>query len=130
MIGKRLVVRLGVVSVTAVLAAGALGGVASANSNPSTPWVGPGQTNTYDGVWCVQRLLNDIGDPGWHHLDEDGSFGPDTAGAIRAYQQAVKDYGAVPSMQVDGIVGPQTGNLLVGATYGASGTNCANILPT
>jgi peptidoglycan hydrolase-like protein with peptidoglycan-binding domain len=126
-ISKRLAARIGVVTATVALAAAGVS--SSASANPYARWIGPGQANTYNGVWCVQHLLNVLRDPNWHHIDEDGIFGPDTEGAIQGYQDAQNGPG-LPYLQPDGIVGPQTGTDLLISTYGGAGTDCETYVPT
>ncbi|MEV8589697.1 peptidoglycan-binding domain-containing protein [Streptomyces sp. NPDC051180] len=112
--------RLGFVAASTALAAGAW--IAPAQANPSAPWIGPGQANTYNGVRCFQELFNDLQNSiGYHPIAEDGAFGPDTAGAIRAFQ-------SWDGLRPDGIVGPQTGGDLLIATYGGGG--CATHIPS
>ena len=53
-------------------------------------------------MYSLQLLLRQHG----HAVDVDGDFGPQTEGAVRAYQQR---HGLV----VDGIVGPQTWQALL-----------------
>jgi peptidoglycan hydrolase-like protein with peptidoglycan-binding domain len=66
-----------------------------------------------DAVRGVQeefRFRNLSGDPD-RGLQVDGDFGPRTDAAVRAFQTAV--HADVPSMAVDGIVGPMTWQALV-----------------
>ncbi|MFI6849499.1 peptidoglycan-binding protein [Kitasatospora sp. NPDC050467] len=58
---------------------------------------------------------------GYHEVAVDGSFGSDTYGAIVAIQRWA-------SLQQDGIVGPQTGDVMVEATKDYFG--CYPYLPT
>ena len=64
------------------------------------------------GTQCVQQALN---------ITEDGLFGPQTYGAIKAFQEA-------HGLSVDGIVGPQTGDQLLGLTRDPY--FCAKWVPT
>ncbi|WP_367826586.1 peptidoglycan-binding domain-containing protein [Streptomyces sp. LMG1-1-1.1] len=119
---KTPMVRLGFVAASTALAVAAW--AAPAQANPSAPWIGYGQTNTYNGVRCVQHLINSLYmQTNYHQVAEDGIFGPDTAGAIKAYQQS-------EHLDVDGIVGPTTGTALIIATYGGNGTGCDYYVPT
>ncbi len=73
--------------------------------------VRPGSTG--DAVRGVQeefQFRNLSGDPS-KGLAIDGDFGPKTEAAVRGFQQAV--HADVPSMAVDGIVGPMTWQTLV-----------------
>ncbi|GAA3950463.1 peptidoglycan-binding domain-containing protein [Actinoplanes auranticolor] len=66
-----------------------------------------------DAVRGVQeefQFRNLSGDPN-RGLQVDGDFGPKTDAAVRAFQTAV--HADVPSMAVDGIVGPMTWQALV-----------------
>jgi peptidoglycan hydrolase-like protein with peptidoglycan-binding domain len=56
------------------------------------------------------QFRNLSGDPS-KGLRVDGIFGPRTEAAVRAFQQAIAQ--DVPSMAVDGIVGPMTWQALV-----------------
>ena len=55
------------------------------------------------------QFRNLSGDPS-KELQVDGIFGPKTDAAVRGFQQALQD---VPSVTVDGIVGPVTWQALV-----------------
>lgn len=57
------------------------------------------QGSTGDAVRAVQSQIHGRGDGG--HIAIDGSFGPDTNDAVRAFQSLL-------GLSVDGIVGPQT----------------------
>lgn len=94
----------------------------TAQARAGADWVGPGYPNHYWAVWCVQHISNLTPD-GYHYVQEDGQFGPDTEGAIEAFQS----WDGLPA---DGIVGPQTGTELLSATNGMPGTDCQYWLPT
>jgi peptidoglycan hydrolase-like protein with peptidoglycan-binding domain len=69
--------------------------------------------DTGDAVRGVQeefQFRNLSGDPN-QGLRIDGIFGPKTEAAVRGFQQAIR--ADVPSMAVDGIVGPMTWQALV-----------------
>jgi peptidoglycan hydrolase-like protein with peptidoglycan-binding domain len=71
------------------------------------------QGSTGDAVRGVQeefQFRNQSGDPS-KSLQVDGIFGPQTDGAVRGFQQALSL--DVPSVAVDGIVGPITWRALV-----------------
>jgi len=73
--------------------------------------------STGDAVRGVQEELqfrNLSGDPS-QGLQVDGIFGPETEAAVRAFQQALHQ--DVPSVTVDGIVGPVTWQGLVSGMY-------------
>lgn len=87
----------------------------SAQAAPGVSYIGYGQGNTYNGVLCVQKLTNDLtAQIGYHRIAEDGSFGPDTNGAIKAFQRW-------EHLPVDGIVGPATGDALLSQAYNVKG---------
>ncbi|MFD7626576.1 peptidoglycan-binding protein [Streptomyces sp. NPDC059851] len=97
---------------------------APANAVPGAPWIGYGKTNTYNGVKCFQVLANSLHwQTGYHTVDEDGLFGPDTYGAIRAFQ----DWAGLPQ---DGVVGPDTGSAILSATQDGDGNGCYSYLPS
>jgi peptidoglycan hydrolase-like protein with peptidoglycan-binding domain len=68
------------------------------------------QGDAVRGVQDEFQFRNLSGDPS-KGLQVDGIFGPKTDAAVRAFQQAIA--ADVPSMTVDGIVGPMTWQALV-----------------
>ena len=58
-------------------------------------------------VKTIQHLLRARG----HGFAVDGTFGPKTDAAVRGFQQALRQ--DIPSVPVDGIVGPVTWRALV-----------------
>jgi peptidoglycan hydrolase-like protein with peptidoglycan-binding domain len=62
------------------------------------------QGDNGDAVRAVQSQIHGRGDGG--HIAVDGSFGPETNDAVRAFQ-------ALLGLSVDGVIGPQTWNHLV-----------------
>jgi peptidoglycan hydrolase-like protein with peptidoglycan-binding domain len=68
------------------------------------------QGDAVRGVQDEFQFRNLSGDPS-KGLQVDGIFGPKTDAAVRAFQQAIA--ADVPSMAVDGIVGPMTWQALV-----------------
>lgn len=73
--------------------------------------------STGDAVRGVQeefQFRNLSGDPS-QGLQVDGIFGPETEAAVRAFQQALRQ--DVPSVTVDGIVGPVTWQGLISGMY-------------
>jgi peptidoglycan hydrolase-like protein with peptidoglycan-binding domain len=68
------------------------------------------QGDAVRGVQEEFQFRNLSGDPG-KGLQIDGVFGPKTDAAVRGFQQAIAQ--DVPSMAVDGIVGPMTWQALV-----------------
>ncbi|MEX0172462.1 peptidoglycan-binding domain-containing protein [Streptomyces sp. LMG1-1-1.1] len=100
--------RLGFVAASAALALGAW--AAPAQAHPWAAWIGYGQPNDRIGVACFQDIFNDVWwQTNYHPIAEDGVFGPDTDGAIRAFQKW-------KHLPVDGIVGPNTGDALLSIT--------------
>lgn len=107
---------------TAALAAVGAMGTAQAVPNSGSLWVGYGKANAYHSVLCVQEISNSLHyQTGYHVVDEDGSFGPDTNGAIHALQHWA-------GLQEDGVVGPKTGGTLLEATKDLDG--CYAYLPS
>ncbi|APE23108.1 MULTISPECIES: peptidoglycan-binding domain-containing protein [Streptomyces] len=100
--------RLGFVTASVTLAVTAW--AAPAQAHPWASWIGYGQPNDSHGVVCFQDLFNDLWwKTGYHPIAEDRIFGPDTDGAIRAFQQW-------KGLRPDGIVGPATGTALLDET--------------
>ncbi|MEU7022238.1 peptidoglycan-binding protein [Streptomyces sp. NPDC046203] len=105
--------------VAAVSAAAALSVLAfsgTAQARVGAPYIGYGQTNNPNGVWCVQHQLNFLFANNWNwrpgvtphrQISEDSKFGPETDEAIRFFQKAYFPW------QVDGIVGPESGYALL-----------------
>ncbi|MET9613887.1 peptidoglycan-binding domain-containing protein [Kitasatospora indigofera] len=110
------------VAAVALAGVGALGG--SAQAEPGQSYIGPGKPNEYEGVMCTQILANMLHwQTGYHVVAEDGHFGPDTYGAIKAVQKWA-------SLPQDGIVGPQTGTVLLESTKDGDGIGCYWHLPS
>ncbi|MEU1422005.1 peptidoglycan-binding domain-containing protein [Kitasatospora sp. NPDC005751] len=106
----------------ALLTVGVMGGSAHAVPNSGSLWVGYGKSNTYASVKCVQQTSNSLQyQTGYHEIAVDGSFGPDTYGAIVAIQRWA-------SLDQDGVVGPRTGDVMVSATKDMF--HCYASLPT
>ena len=94
----RLAIAAGAAGLIAIATAGA------AQANVGVPNMGLGfKNNNVHGVWCVQDILNQTDHAG---LVEDGDFGYVTQGAVEGFQ----DEHQLPP---DGIVGPQTGRMLL-----------------
>jgi hypothetical protein len=124
---------------TATAVAGAslftLAGPASAS--PSAPSLGDGYDNNTHAVWCVQHNMNaylkvstDAGHPA--PVGEDGIWGPQTKAAVQWFQaRSIMDG---QKLQVDGIVGPLTGDAIVlaGDPYyvGSYDAYCWQYIPT
>jgi len=86
------------IALSAAVAAGpALPGLAAAeaNSHSGARSVGPGQTTSPEGARQAMPVLAAFGSSGWAvaavqralHIPADGLFGPQTRGAVRAFQQ-------------------------------------------
>ncbi|HEY0640730.1 MAG TPA: peptidoglycan-binding protein [Pseudonocardiaceae bacterium] len=71
-----------------------------------------------DAVRAAQTALRKLG----HNITVDGAFGPATESAVRAVQSA-------NAISVDGIVGPQTWQALIGGTGGGGGGSFSLPLP-
>jgi len=95
-----------------------MSGTASASSN--APWLGYGYTTSGSGVWCVQHNLNylikeeqgdwdswGISSPPYGVIAEDGVWGNQTYQTVKWLQSWL-----APD-QIDGIVGPNTGSVLI-----------------
>ncbi|MET9398474.1 peptidoglycan-binding domain-containing protein [Kitasatospora sp. NPDC002965] len=111
--------RAAVVTATAALSVTVLAGTASAR--PSVGEIAYGDRGT--GVKCVQLALNASLHSG---LQTDGIWGARTETAVRQFQQA-------KHLDVDGIVGVQTGSQLLEVIVRnehAWGTTCWENLPT
>ncbi|MFF7339737.1 peptidoglycan-binding protein [Streptomyces sp. NPDC008163] len=97
--------RAAAVAGAALLTVGALSGSASASTSSS--YVGYGHVTSGTPVWCVQHLVNDYRRAaGERQISEDNVWGQET-------YTAVKEFQSISSLQVDGVVGPQTGNKLL-----------------
>ncbi len=102
-------------SVTTVIG---LGGTAQAdNSAPTLRYGSSGH-----GVECVQVMLNRVGLG--HSIAVDGQFGPATKGMVEDFQRA---HGR---LDIDGVVGRQTGGALWELTYKGWFTDCFDYVPT
>lgn len=69
-------------------------------------------------VWALQYALRDCGIAGARGLKPDGDFGPDTAGAVRAIEEALN----IPNSKLangdwDGIAGPAVRSSLISHGY-------------
>ncbi|MEV6010419.1 peptidoglycan-binding domain-containing protein [Streptomyces sp. NPDC051976] len=121
---------------TAVAAAAAglalTASVGSASASTSSPYVGYGYTNNPHAVWCVQHLANDIArDLGHGTVAEDGIWGNNTYNQVRWVQTELGPY-EFGGVKVDGIVGPQTGYLLLnnGDEYYGGNNYCLGYVPS
>ena len=72
-----------------------------------SPWPLVRKSDQQHPVKTLQYLLRARG----HNLAMDGIFGPNTDAAVRGFQQALHQ--DIPSVTVDGIVGPVTWQALV-----------------
>ena len=88
----------------------------AAQANPGIRYIGPSNhyVNPPEGVRCVQRVVG---------LPDDGQFGDATYAAVMRFQD---DH----NVMADGIVGPETGDLIVLATPDAERFACARFMPT
>ncbi|GAA3234595.1 peptidoglycan-binding domain-containing protein [Streptomyces lavendulae] len=115
----------------AVVGASLLGSAATASANPNAAWLGYGYTTSGKGVWCVQQDLNKVIDKGvWRgwastpppygNIAEDGAWGRQTAATVKWFQSWL-------GSGADGIVGPETGSLLLSNSEGNS--YCWGLIP-
>lgn len=119
---KKAVLRIAVPAVGASILAAAVG-VGSASASTTAPWVREGSQGL--GAQCVQAGLNYADNAG---LSVDGIDGSKTTAAVRVFQRKF-------GLSADGVVGPQTGNLLWDAIKNDEGVGvpyffCYNNLPT
>ena len=111
-----------------VVIAGAFGfaTATSAHAAPGVGWVGWGETNDHDAVWCVQEAIDwsrahaGLDTP---YLNLDGIFGQHTNDGIVDFQ----NWMGIPA---DGVVGPQTGYYIVAADRSAGHPGCYDSVPT
>ncbi|MFB8177658.1 peptidoglycan-binding protein [Streptomyces sp. NPDC055966] len=105
-----------------------------ANASTTAPYVGYGYSTKYNAVLCVQHNLNyafqntplaNQNPPA--QLAEDGIWGNKTWGAVEWFQSKT-------NIQVDGIVGPNTGDWLAGygdpSSLGSPYRPCYPYIPT
>src|SRR5207247_5576272 len=121
---------LGMAVTTAVLsAAGIAATVGPASAATGAPYVRYGDSGR--AAWCVQVGLDALDNPDLY-VAEDGQFGAKTLAAVKELQRI---YG----LQVDGVVGPRTGQALWNAIRAEGGFwtsdlfysyNCFYYLPT
>ncbi|MFF7339739.1 peptidoglycan-binding protein [Streptomyces sp. NPDC008163] len=99
-------------------AAAALGMVATATASTSAANIGYGRSTAGDQVWCVQHSLNYFVTHSWvnryprppyepSQFSEDSQWGPKTEAMVKWFQDLWE------TTNVDGIVGPMTGDVLV-----------------
>ncbi|MEV7596362.1 peptidoglycan-binding domain-containing protein [Kitasatospora sp. NPDC089797] len=122
---------------TAVAGAALLALSGTASASQSAPYIGDGYANNSQAVWCVQHNINHFIDittktdrPA--RLDEDGLWGPKTKAAVQWIQEDA--YVGGQKLQTDGIVGPLTGDMIVGEGYpdsvGTYNSPCWAYIPT
>ncbi|MFJ9843223.1 peptidoglycan-binding protein [Kitasatospora sp. NPDC101155] len=122
-----LVKRAAVAAATAAVAVIPMAGTASANTDAG--YVGYGQANNWNAVYCVQAEINYFT---YQHglryprLTEDGYWGPATYNAVVMFQNQLISY----TKHADGEVGPLTGNMLIANGDPTMYGNCRNALPT
>ncbi|MCX5392097.1 peptidoglycan-binding protein [Streptomyces sp. NBC_00094] len=122
---KKIAAKVGLSLGVAALVVGGTSGTAGAVEGAG--YVGYGYTTSGGAVWCAQTLVNDAArKAGRAQIAEDGQWGPKTDAQIRWYQQWT-------GSEVDGIVGPETGNLLLffgDKDYGGEYGHCYWYLPS
>ncbi|MEU2337876.1 peptidoglycan-binding domain-containing protein [Streptomyces sp. NPDC006654] len=105
------------------LALAVMGPAGAADARVGADWVGYGYPNHYNAVKCTQEGINNS--PAPYHVQVDGLFGPDTYQGVIAFQKWWNT-AYEPRLGVDGIVGPETGDDLLGWL----GSGCDYYLPT
>ncbi|MDI2126016.1 peptidoglycan-binding domain-containing protein [Yinghuangia seranimata] len=128
---KQYATRLGVLVAAIAMAVGISGG--TANASPNAPWIGWAYTTSGTPVWCVQHLLNNSWAPLSPPLAEDGYWGPKTERRVREYQEYLRSWYSMGDTQVDGIVGPHTGHMLLLENYRSVGPGtgpCYDFVPS
>ncbi|MFF9646231.1 peptidoglycan-binding domain-containing protein [Kitasatospora aureofaciens] len=121
----------------AVAGSALLGLSGTASAAQGAPYIGDGYPNNSQAVWCVQHNINhflgittktDHPAP----LAEDGLWGPKTKAAVEWIQEDA--YVDGQKLQVDGIVGPLTGDMIMGEGYqygnGEQDSPCWPYIPT
>ena len=115
-------------SLLALAIAGIFGLTAApAQAAPGVGWVGWGETNDHDAVWCVQEAVDWAranGGLNTPYLTLDGLFGQHTHDGIVAFQKWIG------GLSPDGVVGPQTGFYIVAADKSAGHPGCYESVPT
>jgi hypothetical protein len=120
---------LGLAAGVLALAATVFAGTADASTSRANISVGSGN---YWGVICAQRAINGMHwQSGWYHyVTEDGKFGSDTYNGVKSFQHYISTHTRVTLAQ-DGIVGPKTGDFVVGyASTWNSTSKCYPYVPT
>jgi hypothetical protein len=126
---KRFGRALGLGAGVLALSATVLGGTADASTSRANITLGSGN---YWGVICAQRAINGMHwESGrYHYVTEDGKFGSDTYNGILSFQYYISTHTRVTLTQ-DGIVGPHTGDFVVGYAYEWNSTSkCYPYVPT
>ena len=101
----------------AMIAGLALATTAVASADPGVGVIGPRPSSNGDGVRCIQQALG---------VPVDGKYGDQTYGGVKQFQKAH------PPLQVDGAVGPETGDALLRdpATSARMTSGCSSHLPS
>ncbi|SEF55760.1 hypothetical protein SAMN05216223_101327 [Actinacidiphila yanglinensis] len=107
----------------ALLAAASMALTGTAHASTGAGWIGYGYANTHNGVLCVQEAIDNS--PAPYHVGTDGLFGPETHAGIKAFQSWWNQHYS-PHLSVDGVVGPQTGDQILGWV----GAGCSLYVPT
>jgi peptidoglycan hydrolase-like protein with peptidoglycan-binding domain len=107
-------------------AVAAVTAVATGTADAAIANIGLGSTNTH-GVWCVQYGVNNFFEalhPGQRPLPQDHIFGPQTEDGVRWFQAATEN-------DVDGVVGPATGEDILAWDADSNHTDdyCADYVP-
>ncbi|MFB7605595.1 peptidoglycan-binding protein [Streptomyces gardneri] len=122
---KKIAAKVGLSLGVAALVVGGTGGPAAAVEGAG--YVGDGYANSGAGVWCAQKLVNDLARKfGQAEIAQDSQWGPQTKAQIVWLQQRL-------GLKADGIVGPETGNWLLylgDQYYGGKNGYCYWNLPS
>ena len=122
---KKYAAKAGLAFGTAALLAVGLSSTASAAQGAN--YIGYGHTTQGSAVWCVQHQVNSIAASRGHgQIAEDGKWGPATDAQVRWFQGQM-------GLGADGVVGPQTGDYLLGygdQYYGGRSGYCTGFIPS
>jgi peptidoglycan hydrolase-like protein with peptidoglycan-binding domain len=100
-------------AITGLALVGVMAGfTGTAGATTTAGWIGYGYANTHNGVTCVQDAIENSPAPA--HVTVDGVFGSATYAGIKAFQQWWDQTGWDPKLSVDGVVGPETGDQMLG----------------
>jgi Putative peptidoglycan binding domain len=116
---------LATISIASLSVVGFVANTAHAGTN----WIGPRRHNNSAAVMCVQNAIN--GAFQYNDVVVDGRFGPATYQAVADFQSFLNDQ-EDQNLEIDGIVGPATGDWVVAydGLYGENYYNyCRGLVP-